>query len=128
MGQYRSGGSCAAIAGAAMLLSLGAIPAQAQAPGGSYLQSCTNIRAFGDRVIADCRRADGGWDRTALRDLNSCVGDIANQNGRLICARGGPSYGWSGYQRWQGYGSSYAPNTYGGYAPNYNGGSYGYGR
>lgn len=105
MKQYRLGGGCAAIAGAAMLLLLGALPAHAQAPGGTYLQSCTNIRASGDRVSADCRRRDGSWDRTALHDLGSCVGDIGNRNGRLTCSRH------------QGYGSSYqSPPSYrGGY-------------
>jgi hypothetical protein len=54
------GFSYAAIAGAAMLLSFAALPAQAQGvPGGSYLQSCTNVRMFGDRLVAECRRADG---------------------------------------------------------------------
>jgi hypothetical protein len=115
MKQYQFGGLGAAIAGAAMLLSLGAIPAHAQAPGGSYLDSCTNIRAFGDRLIADCRRMDGSWGRTALHDLGSCSGDVGNMNGQLTCNRGGAGYG-SSYQ--------YAPTpNYG-----YRGGYYGYGR
>ncbi len=59
MHQSWSGGKGAVLAVAAMLLSLAAIPAQAQAPGGSYLQTCTNVRAVGDRVIAECRRVDG---------------------------------------------------------------------
>ena len=101
----------AAIAAAAVLLSLGAIPAQAQTPGGSYLQSCTNVHIFGDRVIADCRRMDGSWDRTALRDVDRCVGGIANMNGRLTCTYGEQGYGSSreyrphgGYHEYYGYG------------------------
>jgi hypothetical protein len=91
----------AALAGAAILLPLAAAPVHAQGypPGGSYLQTCTDVRAFGDRIVADCQRMDGGWDRTVLRDIGSCAGDIANMNGQLACSRG-PS---------EGYGSSYGP-------------------
>ena len=113
MKRYQWSGLGAAIAGAAMLLALGAIPAQAQR--GSYVDSCNNIQTFGDRLVADCRRMDGGWNRTVLHDLGSCVGDIGNMNGQLTCNRGG-----------QGYGSShqYAPGpNYG-----YRGGSPYYGR
>jgi hypothetical protein len=103
MKRYQSGGLSAAIAGAAMLLSLGAIPANAQAPGGSYVRSCNNIQASGDRIVADCRRMDGGWNQTALDDLGSCVGDIGNMNGQLTCNRGGQGYG-SSYRQAPGYG------------------------
>ena len=104
MKRYQAGGLSAAIAGAAILLSLGAIPAAAQAPGGSYVGSCNNIQAFGDRIVADCRRMDGGWNRTALHDVDSCIGDIGNMNGQLTCNRGGqgssdqpaPGYGYRG--------------------------------
>ena len=102
MKYYLSAGTGAAIAGAALLLSLGSIPAQAQMPGGSYLETCTNVRGFSDRIIAECRRVDGSWRRTVLNDVGSCSGDISNQNGRLDCARGGR------FERpWEGYGSSY---------------------
>jgi hypothetical protein len=93
--------NCAVVTGAAMLLSFAAMPAHAQAPGGSYLQSCTNVRGGGDGLFAECRRMDGSWARTALRDVNSCIGDIGNQDGQLTCNRGGPSYG-----------SSYGPERY----------------
>ena len=109
--------SYAAIAGAAMLLSSAAIPAQAQGvPGGSYLQSCTNVRMFGDRLVAECRRADGSWDRSAL-NVSRCIGGLANANGQLTCSYGEPGYGSSherpygppqdryyGYPRYFGYG------------------------
>ena len=106
--------SYAAMAGAAMLLSVAAIPAQAQGvPGGSYLQSCTNVRMHGDRLIAECRRADGSWDRSAL-NVGGCAGGIANTNGQLTCNYSGPGYGSSfdrappdryyGYPRYYGYG------------------------
>ena len=117
MKQYRSGGLGAAIVGAALLLSLGAIPAHAQAPGGSYLNSCQNIRAFGDRLVADCRRMDGSWGRTALHDLGSCAGDVGNMNGQLTCSRTGQGYG-SSYQQGPGYGYREAPSY--GYRGGYN--------
>ena len=107
------GVSYAAIAGAAMLLSLAAAPAQAQGvPGGSYLQSCTNVRMHGDRLVAECRRADGSWDRSSLH-VGGCSGGIANTNGQLTCNYSGPGYGSSygpredryyGYPRYYGYG------------------------
>jgi len=113
-----SGVSCAAIVGAAVLLPLAATPASAQVPGGSYLQTCTHARVFGDRLVAECRRMDGGWDRTVLRDVDRCVGGVANTNGRLTCNYGEPGYG-SSFER----GYSSAPSRYYGY-PRY----YGYGR
>jgi hypothetical protein len=108
----------AAIAGAAMLLSFAATPAVAQAPGGSYPRSCTDIRMSGDRLVAECQRMDGRWGRTVLRDIDRCIGDIGNMNGQLTCNYGEPGYG-SSLER--GYGS--APSRYYGY-PRY----YGFGR
>jgi Mago binding protein len=97
----------AAVLGAVMLVGFTADPALAQVPGGSYLESCANVHGFGDRLIADCRRADGSWRRAVLPDVGSCVGDISNQNGHLRCDRGGPAYGGPPYG---GYGyHPYAP-------------------
>jgi hypothetical protein len=90
-------GKCALFVGAAMLLSVAAAPLHAQGfPEGSYLQSCTHIAVNGDRLLADCRRADGSWARTALRDVDRCVGDIGNMDGQLACNRAGRNYGSSG--------------------------------
>ena len=78
-----------------------------QVPQGSYLNSCTYVDMDRDRLIADCRRPDGGWHRTVL-NINNCVGDIGNINGQLSCNRG-PSggYGASRQENWrEGYGSS----------------------
>ena len=83
-------------------------PAHAQSvPQGSYLDSCTHVGMDRDRLVADCRRADGGWHRTGL-DINRCVGDIGNLNGQLTCNRGpGGGYGASRQENWrEGYGSS----------------------
>jgi hypothetical protein len=62
-------------------------PAYAQrTPQGSYLNSCRNVGMDGGKLIADCRRPDGGWHRTAL-DIDRCAGDVANIGGRLSCNR-----------------------------------------
>lgn len=60
--------------------------AQAQ-PGGSYLASCTDVRMRGDTLLALCRRMDGRMQRAMLPDVGSCVGDIGNQDGVLVCNR-----------------------------------------
>jgi hypothetical protein len=112
MKNYRAGAARASMAGAGLLVALATIPAQAQGvPGGSYLESCTNVHLFGDRIVAECRRIDGGWDRTALRDVGRCAGGISNMNGRLICTYGERGYGASGeyrsragYNEYYGYG------------------------
>lgn len=64
--------------------------AHAQVPPGSYLRSCADVRVRGDDLLAVCRRADGGRQRTVLPDIDRCVGDIGNRNGTLVCNRGGP--------------------------------------
>ena len=86
-----------AIAGAAMLLPLAAVPAAAQMPGGSYLQSCRDAQLHGDRLVATCRNEHGRWSRTALSNIGRCAGGIANSDGRLVCGthRGGINVGSS---------------------------------
>jgi CVNH domain len=81
-------------------------PAHAQPiPQGSYINSCRHVGMEGNRLLADCRRMDGGWQRTVL-DVDRCVGDISNYNGRLICNRapregyGSGRYGSSGGCAW----------------------------
>jgi hypothetical protein len=84
---------------AAVLLAGGMViqPAHAQSgPQGSYLNSCRHVGMEGDRLFADCRRMDGGWQRTVL-DIDRCAGDISNLDGRLTCNGGSR----------EGYGSSY---------------------
>ena len=113
MKAYLSGAAGGAIAAAALFVSLGATPAQAQMPGGSYLQSCTDVRAFGDRVVATCRRSDGSWARTAINGVHDCVGGLANADGRLTCGRRGTEFGWNRrHHEWEGYGSSIEPRHY----------------
>ena len=112
MDKNRHGAKFATMTAAAILLSLAAMPARAQAPGGSYLETCTHVRSFGDQVTADCRRVDGSWGRTALRDADSCVGGISNMNGQLACNHARRDYGemrrrpdWD--RRYEGSGSSW---------------------
>ena len=99
-------GRCGFIAGSVMMLALAAVPVSAQGlPNGSYLQSCRNVAVHGDRLLADCRRTDGRWARTALQNVDRCVGDIGNMNGQLACnhtggnnrlSRDGDNRAWPG--------------------------------
>ncbi len=67
-------------------------PATAQ-PGGSYEDSCQNIRQRGPFLMAECQTERGDW-RPSRLDLADCNrGDISNQNGRLVCSGGGRGYG-----------------------------------
>jgi hypothetical protein len=58
-------------------------PAHAQSTPQEYRTSCTDARVE-DRTV--CRFADGREQRTSLKDVNRCVGDIGNDNGALTCA------------------------------------------
>ena len=99
-------GACGFIAGSVMMLSFAAIPVSAQGlPNGSYMQSCRNVAVYHDRLLADCRRTDGSWARTALQNVDRCAGDIGNMNGQLACnhtggnnrlSRDGDNRGWPG--------------------------------
>jgi hypothetical protein len=70
----------------ALMVSSLAGAAQAQ-PGGSYMGSCRDVRMRGDTLLALCRRMDGRLQGSTLPDVRSCVGDIGNQNGTLVCNR-----------------------------------------
>jgi hypothetical protein len=56
-------------------------------PGGSYTQTCQNVRVSGDDLVASCRKNDGGWRDTRLDGFQGCRDDITNDNGRLRCGR-----------------------------------------
>jgi hypothetical protein len=99
--KFLPGGIGAALA-AAMLVSLAPAPAEARVPGGSYLETCRQVRAHGNTVSALCRRMDGRWTRTTLSNANRCVGGIANANGRLTCNMGRHHGSRRGHQ-WQGH-------------------------
>jgi hypothetical protein len=55
-------------------------------PGGSYTQTCQDIRVSGDTLKATCKKGNGQWKKTSLDDFNQCS-DIANNNGKLRCNR-----------------------------------------
>src|ERR1700680_5351102 len=75
-------------------------------PQGSYLQSCTRVSLRGDNLVAVCRRADGGEQRTSLAGVYRCVGDIGNINGTLTCdyggGRGAPSHHYGAPRAYRG--------------------------
>lgn len=52
---------------------------------GSYYETCRDIAVTGASMSALCRRNDGSWLRTTLNPINSCPGDISNNNGQLQC-------------------------------------------
>src|SRR4051794_29609212 len=87
-----SGSVLGAIAAAAMLLPLAAVPAAAQIPAGSYLQSCRDVQVRGDRLIAICRTREGGWNQTSIGDIGQCAAGLVNSDGRLVCGTRGGSF------------------------------------
>jgi hypothetical protein len=54
-------------------------------PGGSYQQSCNDISLNGNTLVAICKAMKGRMQRTSLANVDRCVGDIGNNNGRLNC-------------------------------------------
>lgn len=56
-------------------------------PRGSYRLTCRSIRMRGDSLNARCQTSDGRWLRTTLNDVDHCVGEIVNDEGRLECGR-----------------------------------------
>jgi hypothetical protein len=57
-------------------------------PRGSYQDSCRRIRFDDGDLSAYCRTRSGDWRQTDLENARQCRGDIANDNGRLVCDRG----------------------------------------
>ncbi len=80
---------------AALALGLGgaAITCQAQAPGGSYQQTCRDIGVRGSTLRATCKDEGGNWRNTELSDFQRCNGEIQNLNGNLSCTGGNNGYG-----------------------------------
>ncbi len=73
--------------------------AQQNVPGGSYQQTCHDIRSDGYTLSARCQRVDGGWNNTSL-NYTGCRGEIINDDGNLRC--GGDGGYAPGYGGWQG--------------------------
>lgn len=61
-------------------------------PSGTYTQTCRNIRAEGNRLVAECQARDGDWRQTYLDDFQRCASAPANDDGRLVCPQGGNGY------------------------------------
>ena len=57
------------------------------APGGSYTQSCQEIRAHGDDLEARCQTNGGDWRGAKLDDYQKCRSDIINDDGHLRCSK-----------------------------------------
>src|SRR5882672_11245764 len=72
--------------GAMVLWNLGTSKAMAmEGPPGTYRETCRDIRMRGDDLRARCKDEYGGWREAALDGADRCWGDIANNNGRLVC-------------------------------------------
>jgi len=94
-----------------VILLLCALPCAAQyqgGPGGDYVQTCRDIRTHGNTLDAVCQTRDGDWRRTSLHDIDQCNSGISNDDGHLVCGRGGYGYGYG--------------NPSGNYQGNYEGG------
>lgn len=72
---------------AACMLMTGAASA-AEVPQGSYLETCRNAVIDGERLNAECQNDAGKWKKTWLQGYRYCAGDIANENGVLVCNGG----------------------------------------
>ncbi|HKD78708.1 MAG TPA: CVNH domain-containing protein [Candidatus Angelobacter sp.] len=68
-------------------------------PGGSYTQTCQEIRIHGDDLEARCQNSNGDWHKTKLDDYQKCHGDVANDNGTLRCVAGAYPPGYPGAYR-----------------------------
>lgn len=85
--------SCAPFAAAFVCCIAIWTPAHAQwTPGGSYSDSCRDVRYDGDSLTAKCRRADGSWRNTWLPNADNCDGNIVNDDGQLECNIGRNRY------------------------------------
>jgi len=54
-------------------------------PDGSYQATCTNITLNGETLTASCTRFDGSKNNTELPFATSCVGNVSNVDGNLVC-------------------------------------------
>ena len=52
-------------------------------PGGSYSQTCQDVRIRGNDLEARCQTTNGDWRTTRLNRFDRCGDDIANDNGYL---------------------------------------------
>jgi hypothetical protein len=68
---------------------IGSSPAWADAPKGSYRQTCKSIRYNADRITsASCQKISGSWKTTQFNNPQQCIsqgGDISNCDGIIQC-------------------------------------------
>jgi hypothetical protein len=76
------------VGAAAGLISVRAV-AQTSLPGGSYINSCTNISLVNGILEATCRTADQNQRSSALANPFNCANGVMNSNGKLMCDTGG---------------------------------------
>lgn len=57
--------------------------------GGSYTQSCKDIKSHGDELEARCKNNNGDYQNTSIHDYRKCRGQIVNQDGALRCVATG---------------------------------------
>lgn len=63
-------------------------------PFGDYIETCRNAQVNGYRLDAECEKRNGKWRRTSLDGIDQCSAPIANNNGRLVCPKGGNGAGY----------------------------------
>ncbi len=61
-------------------------------PGGSWRDSCRDGRVQGNEIMAECRNGNGKWVQAWI-PVNKCRGNLANEDGRLVCE--GEGQRWS---------------------------------
>lgn len=62
--------------------------AQTAPPPGPYRESCQNIEMKGATLRAQCRTAEGKWEKAELRKADRCSEGVVNINGILSCQAG----------------------------------------
>ena len=54
------------------------------APRDTYRETCRDIHTAGNTLKASCKKVDGGWRDTSLKNFNRCQ-RIVNEDGNLRC-------------------------------------------
>ena len=77
------------IAAICMGLAMRAPASASYVPPGSYNDTCMAIQVVGNTLEANCQDISGNWHATQA-DIANCQGGLfANDNGALVCGRGG---------------------------------------
>lgn len=67
---------------------LGTAAHAANPPRGTYLETCRNVNVDGARLNAECLRTSGKYRKTWMDGYRYCAGNIANEDGVLVCQGG----------------------------------------